>query len=142
MLLESFPENHEFAAFHRKKVDLCCTFASKNLCYQLSVPGKFFFGKVKGMTPDKEKEPQKGVWPPSFLVILMSRTVILDVGGERFVAMRSYLVKYPTTRLGRLMRASTIQVPCSCSCKPFIYEARESSFVTEGFLTAQFLQKL
>ena len=26
--------------------------------------------------------------------------------------------------------------------KPFIYEARESSLVTEGFLTAQFLQKL
>ena len=26
--------------------------------------------------------------------------------------------------------------------KPFIYEARESSLVPEGFLTAQFLQKL
>ena len=27
-------------------------------------------------------------------------------------------------------------------CKPFINEARESSLVPEGFLTAQFLQKL
>ena len=26
--------------------------------------------------------------------------------------------------------------------KPFIYEAKESSLVPEGFLTAQFLQKL
>ena len=60
------------------------------------VPGKFFFGKnLKGQTPEKEKEPLK--------------CVILDVGGERFIAQRNALLKYPTTRLGKLMRSSTIQ---------------------------------
>ena len=61
------------------------------------VPGKFFgFGKnIKGQTPVKEREPLK--------------CVILDVGGERFIAQRNSLLKYPTTRLGKLMRASTIQ---------------------------------
>ena len=58
--------------------------------------GKFFFGKtLKSVTsPEKEKEP--------------IRCVILDVGGERFTAQRNALLKYPTTRLGKLMRSSTI----------------------------------
>ena len=34
--------------------------------------------------------------------------VILDVGGERFIAQRNALLKYPTTRLGKLMRSATI----------------------------------
>ena len=37
------------------------------------------------------------------------KTVILDVGGERFTAMRATLLKFPATRLGKLMRASTIK---------------------------------
>ena len=37
------------------------------------------------------------------------RTIILDVGGERFLAMRQTLERYPATRLGKLMRASNIQ---------------------------------
>lgn len=58
--------------------------------------GKFFFGKtLKSTTPQKEREPIK--------------CVILDVGGERFIAQRNSLLKYPTTRLGKLMRSSTIQ---------------------------------
>ena len=58
--------------------------------------GKFFFGKtLKAKTPEKEREPIK--------------CVILDVGGERFIAQRNSLLKYPTTRLGKLMRSSTIQ---------------------------------
>ena len=58
--------------------------------------GKFFFGKTlkSKSSPEKEKEP--------------IRCVILDVGGERFTAQRNSLLKYPTTRLGKLMRSSTI----------------------------------
>ena len=67
--------------------------------------GKFFFGKtLKAQTPQKEREPIK--------------CVILDVGGERFIAQRNSLLKYPTTRLGKLMRSSTIQgllLTCSSS---------------------------
>ena len=57
--------------------------------------GKFFFGKtLKSVSPEKEKEP--------------IRCVILDVGGERFTAQRNSLLKYPTTRLGKLMRSPNI----------------------------------
>ena len=37
------------------------------------------------------------------------KTVVLNVGGERFTAMRATLVKFPATRLGKLLRASTIE---------------------------------
>ena len=57
--------------------------------------GKFFFGKtLKSVSPEQEKEP--------------IRCVILDVGGERFTAQRNSLLKYPTTRLGKLMRSPNI----------------------------------
>ena len=36
------------------------------------------------------------------------KVVILDVGGDRFTALRSTLQRYPTTRLGRLVRADNI----------------------------------
>ena len=39
----------------------------------------------------------------------MKKTVILDVGGERFTAFRNTLGKFPATRLGKLMRASNIE---------------------------------
>ena len=35
--------------------------------------------------------------------------VILDVGGERFSSTRSTLLNYPASRLGKLMRAETIE---------------------------------
>ena len=35
--------------------------------------------------------------------------VILDVGGERFSATRATLLNYPASRLGKLMRAETIE---------------------------------
>ena len=44
--------------------------------------------------------------------VVNSRTkkiVILDVGGDRFTALRSTLHRFPTTRLGRLVRANTIE---------------------------------
>ena len=75
----------------------------------LGKTGKFFFGKtaLKSSTPQKEREPIK--------------CVILDVGGERFIAQRNSLLKYPTTRLGKLMRSSTIQgfPQTHCQCKIF-----------------------
>ena len=37
-----------------------------------------------------------------------SRLVVLDVGGEKFSTQRNLLTKFPTTRLGRLMRATTM----------------------------------
>ena len=40
---------------------------------------------------------------------ISKRTVILDVGGDRFIAMRTTLERYPATRLGKLMRAASIQ---------------------------------
>ena len=36
------------------------------------------------------------------------RLVVLDVGGEKFSTQRTLLAKFPTTRLGRLMRARTV----------------------------------
>ena len=35
--------------------------------------------------------------------------VILDVGGERFSATRATLLNYPASRLGKLMRAESIE---------------------------------
>ena len=35
--------------------------------------------------------------------------VILDIGGERFQAEREILAKFPATRLGRLVNASTVE---------------------------------
>ena len=37
------------------------------------------------------------------------KTVILDVGGEKFSTLRKTLIKFPTSRLGRLMRADTVE---------------------------------
>ena len=37
------------------------------------------------------------------------RTVILDVGGEKYSTLRNTLIKFPTSRLGRLMRAETVE---------------------------------
>jgi hypothetical protein len=35
--------------------------------------------------------------------------VILDVGGDRFLALRAHLEKFPSTRLGKLMRADNLR---------------------------------
>ena len=35
--------------------------------------------------------------------------VILDVGGEKFTASKDSLYKFPTTRLGKLVRATTVR---------------------------------
>ena len=57
------------------------------------------FGQVRNGSENK-KAPELNI---------SKKTVILDVGGDRFTAMRSTLQKYPATRLGKLMRASTIE---------------------------------
>ena len=36
------------------------------------------------------------------------RDIIIDVGGERFTASRNIIETFPATRLGRLVRADTI----------------------------------
>ena len=36
-------------------------------------------------------------------------SVVLDVGGEKFSAQRALLARFPTTRLGRLVRASKLE---------------------------------
>ena len=36
-------------------------------------------------------------------------SVVLDVGGEKFSARRSLLARFPTTRLGRLVRATRLE---------------------------------
>ena len=44
-------------------------------------------------------------------LVLQARTsklVVLNVGGEKFSIQRNLLAKFPTTRLGRLMRASSL----------------------------------
>ena len=45
--------------------------------------------------------------------------VIIDVGGERFQANRDSFLKYPNTRLGRLMKSSSIQEILSL-CEEYI----------------------
>ena len=35
--------------------------------------------------------------------------VILDVGGERFQGCRDHFIKYPKTRLGRLMKTDNVE---------------------------------
>ena len=79
--------------------------------------GKFFFGKVnmKPQTSQQaEREPIKasdkksGVVRTRYEILIFPQCVILDVGGERFIAQRNALLKYPTTRLGKLMRSATI----------------------------------
>ena len=35
--------------------------------------------------------------------------VVLDVGGEKFSVQRSLLARFPTSRLGRLVRATRLQ---------------------------------
>ena len=83
--------------------------------------GKFFFGKtLKSVSPEKEKEP--------------IRCVILDVGGERFTAQRNSLLKYPTTRLGKLMRSPNITGWLENKNKKY---QRDKSFpMKESWLTA------
>ena len=83
--------------------------------------GKFFFGKtLKSVSPEKEKEP--------------IRCVILDVGGERFTAQRNSLLKYPTTRLGKLMRSPNITGRLENRNKNY---QRDKSFpMKESWLTA------
>ena len=39
----------------------------------------------------------------------LRKSVILDVGGDRFLALRNTLKRYPTTRLGKLMMATTLE---------------------------------
>ena len=57
------------------------------------------FGKVRnGLNEKKASEAN-----------LCKKTVILDVGGDRFTCLRSTLLRFPATRLGKLMRASTIE---------------------------------
>ena len=38
-----------------------------------------------------------------------SKYVILDVGGEKFKIKRKILSKYPTTRLGKIMRTGSLE---------------------------------
>ena len=60
----------------------------------------------KESSTNQEKKPNE---PPK--IQQNSRTkkvVILDVGGDRFTAKRTTLNRFPTTRLGRLVRADTI----------------------------------
>ena len=53
-------------------------------------------GSIYGKKAEKKpREPRK--------------VVILDVGGERFSATRATLLNYPASRLGKLMRAETIE---------------------------------
>ena len=40
---------------------------------------------------------------------IFKRAVILDVGGDRFTALRTTLERYPNTRLGKVVRASTVE---------------------------------
>ena len=72
-------------------------------------PGKH----VSFETPVKESEDKM------VMDARMKKTVILDVGGERFTACRSTLQKYPGTRLGKLMRASTIEKILE-NCEEFV----------------------
>ena len=37
------------------------------------------------------------------------KNVILDVGGDRFIAKRRNLEKFPSTRLGKMMRAENLR---------------------------------
>ena len=76
------------------------------------------------------------------------RAVILDVGGQRcglylecynslfrFTCLRFNLMQYPATRLGKLMRASTVKrVSNSGSSKGFKLLLRSSSSATSSFL--------
>ena len=39
----------------------------------------------------------------------LRKSVILDVGGDRFLALRNTLKRYPSTRLGKLMMATTLE---------------------------------
>ena len=52
-------------------------------------------GRMYGKKEKKPREPRN--------------VVILDVGGERFSATRATLLNYPASRLGKLMRAETIE---------------------------------
>ena len=48
-----------------------------------------------------------------------SRNVILDVGGDRFVVKRGCLQKFPSTRLGKLVRAESMR-EIHMYCEEFI----------------------
>ena len=54
-------------------------------------------GSMYGTSKKVEKKPREP-----------RNVVILDVGGERFSATRATLLNYPASRLGKLMRAETI----------------------------------
>ena len=38
-----------------------------------------------------------------------NRSVIIDVGGDRFTALKSTLERYPMTRLGKVVKANTVE---------------------------------
>ena len=63
---------------------------------------------------ESEKIPDHGevlmnVYQKSLPIFCKRKYVIIDVGGERFQADRSTFLRFPNTRLGRLMSCKTIE---------------------------------
>ena len=44
-----------------------------------------------------------------WILLGLRQYVILDVGGERFQGCRDHFIKYPKTRLGRLMKTDNVE---------------------------------
>ena len=67
-------------------------------------------GKINNKSePGRSTENQKKCKPLLEMVMHPKHWVIIDIGGERFQAQRSIFLGYPSTRLGKLMHASSVQ---------------------------------
>ena len=64
--------------------------------------GKFFKSYEK-----YEEDPSKK-YNPNNTKDMDKRCIILDVGGDRFIVQRSYIEKYPSTRLGKLVKSKNV----------------------------------